>query len=279
MARNTVFTLTSGRSGTMFLCGLLRHNARNCLVVREPYLYPGNPTMFGLPIYDHLAGNLDAIRKLVKQKHETIKRYRSAVYIETSHAFLKSYWDIAPEFFPQMKVLHLIRHPLEVARSEANRETLAHRWRLPFCHYRGRDRRKYFRWALTGREPIFGSFDLEHLTLFQRYLIQWIEIENRAIAFLGRFHMTSSCMTLHTPWELKDPQVIFRLLHFLNLKPISERILLTGIQNRTPGKPTVVGDEERRQGREVVERIPARYLEIFQHAPYTSCQWSELLQK
>jgi len=86
-------------------------------------------------------------------------------------------------------------------------------------------------------------------------------------------------MTLHTPWELKDPQVIFRLLHFLNLKPISERILLTGIQNRTPGKPTVVGDEERRQGREVVERIPARYLEIFQHAPYTSCQWSELLQK
>lgn len=279
MAGKTVFTLTSGRSGTLFLSGLLRQNTRNCIVMHEPYLHLGNPTMFGLPIYDHFVKNLDAIRKLVKQKHETIKRYRLPIYIETSHSFLKSYWDIAPEYFPQMKFLHLIRHPLEVARSEANRDTLINRWRLPFRHYRGRDRRKYFRWALTGREVIFASFDLEHLTLFQRYLIQWIEIENRAIEFLGRFDMKPSCMTLHTPRDLKDSQLIIKLLHFLEIEPISNEVILPGIRNRTPGNPTVIGDEERRQCREIIEKIPASYLEIFQHEPYTSSQWSGLLQK
>ena len=113
MAGKTVFTLTSGRSGTLFLSGLLRQNTRNCIVMHEPYLHLGNPTMFGLPIYDHFVKNLDAIRKLVKQKHETIKRYRLPIYIETSHSFLKSYWDIAPECFPQMNSFILFDIPLK----------------------------------------------------------------------------------------------------------------------------------------------------------------------
>ena len=279
MAKNVVFTLTSGRSGTLYLSALLRQNSKNCTVIHESYLHLNNPNMFGLPIYDHFAQNLEEIRKLVKQKNAAIQKYPLPIYIETSHSFLKSYWDIAPEFFPQMKLVHLIRNPVEVAKSEANRETFINRWRLPFCYYRGRDHQRYFRWSLTGLEPIFESFDLAKLSLFQKYLIQWIEIENRAMAFLNRFNLHASCMTLHTPMDLKDTQTIIQLFHFLNIDAIVDEVKFPGIQNRTPGKPTLIGDEERQQCRKIIESIPACYLEIFRYEPYANCEWHELLKK
>ena len=54
---------------------------------------------------------------------------RFAAYIETSHAFLKSWSGLAVEFFPRMKLVRLIRDPLSVAKSEAIREDLIRRWR------------------------------------------------------------------------------------------------------------------------------------------------------
>lgn len=279
MATQTVFTLSSGRSGTASLSELLRQNAENCAVVHEPYIVGGNFSMFGLPIYDHQARNTDPIRKLLKRKSAAIQRFHQPIYIETSHSFLKSYWDIAHEFFPKMKVFHLVRHPLEVARSEANREAIINRWHLPFCTYRGRDRKRYARWALTGHEPIFKNFNLDELTLFQKYIIQWIEIENRAMEFLNRFDMHGNCLTLHSPHDLNDPQTIPKILNFLKLDTAREEAVLPGVQNRTPGTPTIVGDAERKQFNEVLEKIDDRYLEIFKHAPYSNYPWVSLLHK
>jgi len=88
--------------------------------------------MFGRPIYDHAVGDEAAVRKLAERKKRAIEGYsRTAGYAETSHAFLKSWADIAIEFFPQMKLVHLVRNPLSVAKSEAIREDIIHRWRLP----------------------------------------------------------------------------------------------------------------------------------------------------
>ena len=279
MANDTIFTLTSGRSGTRFLSELLHATLSDCRVEHEPYLQRGNPTMFGLPIYDHSTGNLDAVRECVAQKRNAIERYRARCYIETSHAFLKSWWDIAPEFFPRMKVLHLIRHPLEVAKSEANREAFIHRWHLPRRNYRGRDGRRYFFWALTGNEPIFHSHGLTNLTRFQHYLVQWIEIENRAMSFLQRFDMSASCMTLHTPHAFVDSQVVDKLIEFIGLERKPDSAIAPRYRNRTPGRPTGLGNEDLRQCRQIVESIPSGYLEIFHHAPYSLCEWSGLLRK
>lgn len=279
MAGTAVFALTSGRSGTRFLCGLLRRNARGCRVVHEPFLEPGNPTMFGLPIWDRQAGNVEAVRTLVARKRDAVARHRPGVSIETSHAFLKSWWDLAPEFFARLKVIHLVRHALKVARSEANRHAHMDRWRFPLRHYRGRDGRRYPRWALTGLEPIFGGFDLERLTLFQRYLIQWVEIENRASAFLDRFGMRPSCVTLHVPADLDDPRSAERLIDFLELERASSRIVVAGARNRTPGRPTVIGPGEERECREVIDRLPPESLEVFASEPYASLEWIGLLRK
>ena len=97
----TVFALANGRSGTRFLCHLLRHNLKNAVCRHEPYFDWGNPSMFGTPIHDHTHGKLDPIRQLLSRKQRFIARLmarrRCDTYVETSHSFLKSYYDLAPE--------------------------------------------------------------------------------------------------------------------------------------------------------------------------------------
>ncbi len=273
----TVFCLSSGRSGTAFLCGLLRRNARNAVVFHEPYFDPGNPTMFGRPIYDHCVGDLVAIRALLRRKQRRVLRYAPRVYVETSHAFLKCYWDLAPEFFPQMRLVHLVRNPLAVAHREANRESLSPRLHLPFRHYRGGDGRHYFRWSLTGLEPIFHPFDVDRLTLFQRYLLQWIEIENRAMSFLDRFNIRSACFTIHSPNDLNDLTCVARLLQFLDLEPRTDPLVAAGFRNRTPGHRTVIGPKESEECRQVIERLSGETLAIFRREPYVGLEWSRWL--
>ena len=274
----TIFTLTSGRSGTLSLSELLKRNAPQCKIEHEPYTNPWNPTMFGRAIYDHSTGRLDPVRALLRRKRRAIDWYRTPIYIETSHAFLKSYWDLAPEFFPQTKVFHLIRHPLQVARSEANREQFLDQIHWPLRHYGGLGGRSYRRWALTELEPIFTCFDLSELTLFQRYLIQWIEIENRAMDYLRRFDMHALCLTLHSPQDLNSPQAVAAILEFVGVGRAGE-VSLAGVKHRTPGRPTILGDDELWQCHDVVAALPSRYLEIFQHEPYAGQAWAALLNK
>ncbi|CAN5314777.1 hypothetical protein BH11ACT7_BH11ACT7_30200 [soil metagenome] len=271
----TIFSLTSGRSGTLSLCKLLKNNAPHCTINHETNRSLQNPSMFGPAIYHHATGDAAAVRGMLQKKRRAIDRCRTPVYVETSHAFLKSYWDLAPEMFPKIKVFHLIRQPMEVARSEANREE----WmRFTYRRYRGPDGVRYKHWALTGLEPIYRSFDVSELTLFQQYLIQWIEIENRAMEFLRRFDMAGRCLTLHSPQALNDPATAAAILDFAGAGRSGD-VSLPGVQNRTPGHKTVLGVEEASQLRDVIAALPSSYLEIFEHDPYADQPWASLLSK
>ena len=272
----TVFCLASGRSGTHFLYEILRRNTRGVACRHEPYLW--NPSMFGRPIYDHAVGDEAAVRKLAERKRRVIEGYSlAAAYVETSHAFLKSWADIAAELFPRMKLVHLVRNPLAVAKSEATREGLIHRWRLPLRNYRGGDGRPYFRWALTGLEPIFSQFKDRPLSRFQWYIVQWIEIENRATNFLQQHGKERDCFTLHSPAELNDVAKVQSLLEFLHLPRRGDDIHLEGRKNRTPGVRTVITERDRAEFSSVVALLPASYLEIFQHLPYSQWEWAKVL--
>jgi len=189
----TVFALANGRSGTRFLCHLLRHNLAGAVCRHEPYFDWGNPSMFGSSIYDHTHGNIDRLRQQLVCKQRSIARRRCDTYVETSHSFLKSYYDLAPEYFPQSKFIHLVRHPLKTARSETNRELWIDSTHFPWRHYRTDDGRWLFRWSLTGDEPIYQAVGLPEPTLFQHYVIQWIEVENRAMQFLDQFDKHDDC--------------------------------------------------------------------------------------
>ena len=100
-ASPTIFCLASGRSGTHFLYEILRRNTRRVVCRHEPYLW--NPSMFGRPIYDRAVGDHNAVRQLALKKRGVIEKYlRTAAYAETSHSFLKSWCDVAIEFWPDM---------------------------------------------------------------------------------------------------------------------------------------------------------------------------------
>lgn len=273
-----IFALTSGRSGTRFLSDVLRKNVANAYCCHEPYLRPWNPNGFGLPIYHHFVGNSAPIERLAERKARFIRGGRSEYYIETSHAFLKSFADAAVNVLPEMKLIHLVRDPLKTARSEANRQLEADRVRLPFRRYRCPDGRRLFRWSLTGDEPIFSHFRGTKLSLFQWYLVQWIEIENRAMSFLRRHGKETDCFTMESPRDLNSHARLMEMMEFFDLKPHSPQLSLEAGHNQTPGKKTSISDQEVKQARLVIEQLPANVLEIFEKEPYASLASCDILR-
>lgn len=217
------------------------------------------------------------MRRLLEQKRRYVSGLRCSTYLETSHAFLKSYYELAPEYFDDIRLFYLLRDPFKTALSEANRERFLHRVRFPWRNYKGADGRSYFRWSLTGREPIYASFQDRPLTLFQRYLIQWIEIQNRAVGFLDRFRMHEACVCLDSPRQLNDSQSLQTAFARLGLALRGPRVELVGGHNRTPGSPTLVTGREWDEGAEVLERLPSKYLEIFRRPLFARFDWTERL--
>ena len=275
----TIFLLGNGRSGTRFLCGLFQNNAADCTAVHEPYVTASRPSMFGQAIYDLSHGNHERLRRAFERKARGIRSYRTAWYVETSHAFVMSFADLAVEAFPDLKLVHVVRNPLKVCASQAERETVIHRWRVPLRNYRGDDGRWYFRWRLTGDEPIYQHFFGENLSLFQIFLIQWIELENRAQQFLDRHDKRGECFVLHTPGDLNDAGKVRAMFDFFGLRLKQSEIVLRGPQNRTPGSKRVEGDSVFREELQwVVDRLPAEYLAIFGQPPYDRFEWSAMLR-
>ena len=268
-----VFVLASGRSGTRFLSGIFKNNVKNCISKHEP-----KPDMFSKSIYYYKEGIFDLIDKEFKKKKQKIMNYNYDVYIETNHSFLKSFSDVAIITFPNMKLIHLIRNPLKVARSELNRQVFLDKIHYPFVRYYKVNNKKYFKWALTWEEYIFKYFDDIELTKYQKYLIQWIEIENRAINFLNKYNKHDDCYTLHTPKDLNDYNKIKELFDFLNVKLKNKEVILKGRKNRTPVK-TIITEEEKRQFKDIIKRIPDKYLEIFKKPPYTNADWISIFEE
>ncbi len=276
--KQVFFALTTARTGTLYLSGLFQRNIAGCDCRHEPFFDWGNPTMFGRAIYDAYAGRLDRLRKRLAKKKRYIERLPGSLYLESSHAFLKSAYLAALEFFPDMRLVHLIRNPLQVARSAAYREDWRRRVHAPFHFYTGDDGRRHFVWALTGNEAIFKCFESRPLSLFQWYLLEWIELENRAMRFLDEHQLHGRCFTLHTPTDLNDENKVPAMFQFFGLQPRHDKVVPARRKNRSLGYARGVNPEEESQAAEVLSRLPAGYLEIFQRAPYNQFPWSGRLR-
>jgi hypothetical protein len=254
---------------------LFRKNALDCACRHEPFFDWGNPTLFGPAIYDAYAGRLDRVRARLARKRDYISRLRNAAYLESSHAFLKSAYLAALEFFPDLRLIHLIRDPLLVAKSEAVREERRRRAHAPFHYYKGDDGRRHFCWALTTNEEIYRHFDLTKLSLFQIYLIQWIEIENRAIRFLEQHRLGGRCFTMGSPRDLNSTAKLREMFDFFKLPTRQPQIILGGRRNVSLGYATKIDPQDQREFEQVLAGLPAATLEIFQREPYTAFEWND----
>lgn len=242
------------------------------------------PSMFGKPIYWYQAGQTEKIRKLFEKKENKIKSYNAKVYVETNHAFLKSFSDVAMEAFPDMKLIHLVRNPLKVAKSNLNRFKRIRKIRYPY-KYRGDDGENYIKWSLTGKEEIFKTFNYDwrnivqltdELKVYQILLLHWIEMENRAMTFLDKYEKHDDCYTLKIPKDLNNAAVLKDMFEFFELELKQEDISLRGRKNKGIKKPTIITDEDRKQLEEIVAKIPSRYLKIFQERPYVDFEWVKM---
>lgn len=277
--KKVIFTLAEARSGTLYLKNLFRLNARDCASRHETFFDFGNPPMFGPVIYDAYAGRLGKIRDRLEKKRCFIQRLPESAYCESSHAFLKSAWLCALDFFPDLRLVHLIRHPLKVAASEAYRELWRRRFHAPFHFYKGDDGQRHFAWALTGNEDIFQNFTGAELTLFQWYLVQWIEIENRAMKFLEDRRLHDRCFTLDSPRDLNDPEKIRKMFDFLGVQTKQPQILFGGRKNKSWGYSIMPSSWNENEFQFILERLPERYLEIFRRQPYCDLEWISLFKK
>jgi hypothetical protein len=276
--KTVIFTLTSARSGTLYLRSLFQRNVPGCVCRHEPFFDWGNPTLFGPAIYDAYAGRRDRIRARLLKKRAYLERLNGKAYLESSHAFLKSAYLEALEVFPDLRLIHLVRDPLKVAKSEAFRLQWRKRLHVPFHFYRGDDGRRHFAWALTGNEEIFRSFDPARLSDFQWCFIQWIEIENRAVRFLEDHDLHGRCVTLHSPKDLNDPAKINALFASLGL-PATQPLVLRGRKNKSIGSTTTISPDDQAEAGAVLERLPSRYLKIFHREPYVNFGWSQCLRR
>jgi hypothetical protein len=274
----TIFVLSNGRSGTKFLSELFRINAINCVSKHEPF-----PDMFGRPIYWYHEKEYQKIKKLFLIKKKRLNRIKKDFYLESNHAFLKSFSDIAIEYFPDMKLLHLVRNPLKTVRSMLNKyywdNGFYGKLLRPFRrHYKGNNGHSYFRWILTGKEQIFKDIELVSLTIYQKYALEWIEVENRAINFLNKYNKHDDCYILHTPEDLNKKNVLEELFKFLGIIIKEKKVIIRGKKNQNYF-PTIISDQDKIEFQDVVNALPEKYLKIFHNKPYTNYKWSKLLVK
>jgi hypothetical protein len=277
-AKQVIFTLAPARSGTVYLRALFQRNVRDCVTRHEPFFDWGNPTLFGPAIYDAYAGRLERVRQRLEKKRRYVERLPGALYFESSHAFLKSAYVAALDVFPQLRLIHLVREPMAVARSAAWREDWRRRLHAPFHYYRGDDGRRHFAWALTGCEPIFRQFDHTRLTLFQWYVLEWFELENRAMKFLRQNQLHDRCFTLHSPAELNVPGRLRAMFEFFGLQLLHPEVRLGGRKNRSLGYSRERAKLEEEEYDWLLERLPEEYLEIFAEPPYTAYPWAARLR-
>ena len=273
----TIFTLTSGRSGTSYLAHFFKTNVNNCFSTHEPYLLPGNPALFGEAVAWNTYQEDERLLPLVQKKHDFIHRQKTSAYFEANHAFLKSCHRHATVLVDEPGFIHLVRNPLYVAKSELIREQLIRRLRLPFAYYR-RDKERFFRWALTGHETIFKSFVELRLSRYQFYLLQWIEIEYRAMQLLDDNNWHNKVFFIEVERDLKNKRVLRNMLDFFGLKSIKPALNMNLKTNKTPfvGQ-TLISDQDIIEWQQIILRLPSDYKSFLMLLPYQNCRWSTSL--
>jgi hypothetical protein len=275
----TLFALASGRSGTSFLADFFGKNVQQCYSTHEPYFIPGNPVLFGRPIDWNTGHNDSALLPVLERKCKFIANRKEPVYFESNHAFLKAFNRHAGALLHNAGFVHLVRHPAKVAKSEMLRERLIRKMHLPFVDYCSDNGTRYFRWALTGKEAVFQYYAGYNLSRFQFYLLQWIEIEYRAMQLLKQNRWEDRVYFIDVDAQLKDEAVLRRMLEFFGLchKPAFNMNLR---RNKTPFVgPTVITAQDELEIQEIMQNLPSAYKAMLEDEPYSKCSGWETFRQ
>lgn len=267
-----LFTFASGRSGTSYLADFFARNVTQCYSTHEPYFTPGNPTLFGKPIAWNTQHNDRALLPVLERKCRFIASRKQPFYFESNHAFLKAFNRYAEALLNNAGFIHLVRNPLLVAKSEYVREQIIRRVHLPFADFTSDTGERLFRWTLTGQEDLFRHYP-PTLSRFQFYVLQWLEIEHRAIQLIRDNHWQDRVFFIDVDINLKREGVLKDMVHFFDL-PHQPVFNLNLRRNKTPFiGPTIITEQDKQEFRVVARNLPDRYQALLQDKPYRDCNW------
>lgn len=267
----TLFTLASGRSGTSYLADFFTKNVFQCYSTHEPYLTCGNPTLFGKPIDWNTHQNEPALLPVLARKCRFIASRKAPVYFESNHAFLKTFNRHADALLNNVGFIHLVRHPALVAKSELLREQLIRKLHLPFVDYISDCGKRVFRWALTGNEKIFRHYAGYTLSRFQFYVLQWMEIEYRAMLLIKRNKWQNRVFFIDVNRQLKAASVLKQLVNFFDL-PHASNFNMDLRRNKTPLiGPTRITALDELEIQWITQNLPDAYKIMLNSEPYTKC--------
>jgi len=269
----TIFTLASGRSGTSYLAHFFKHNVKDCYSTHEPYFTFRNPVLFGQAIAWNTYQEDEKLLPLLQRKKDFITRVKKPVYFESNHAFLKTCHRYAVRLVDQPGFIHLVRDPRYVAKSELIREQLICKIHLPFAYYRSKGKH-FFQWSLTGDEEIFYYYKGIKISRYQFYLLQWIEIEYRAMQLLINNNWQDKVFFIEVEKDLKNSSVLLEMLGFFGLESTHKELNLDLKTNKTPfiGR-TQLSDKDLLEYEQVMVKLPQQYKSLFMRSPYKNCRW------
>ena len=275
----TIFSLASGRSGTSYLADFFVKNVQQCYSTHEPYLVPGNPVLFGKPIDWNTHYNDNALLPVLERKCCFIAHRKAPVYFESNHAFLKAFNRHAGALLNNAGFIHLVRHPAKVAKSELLREQMIRKAHIPFVDYTSDAGERYFRWALTGKEEIFQYYARHTLSRFQFYLLQWIEIEYRAMQLIKQNQWQDRVFFIDVDAQLKDEALLKQLLDFFDI-PHKPRFNMNLHRNKTPFVgPTVITAQDELEMQWIMQNLPDTYKAMLKGEPYSKCSGWEAFRQ
>ena len=273
----TIFALASGRSGTSYLANFFKYNVSNCFSTHEPYFVLGNPVLFGAAVAWNTYQEDEKLLQLLQQKKRFISSVKKSVYFESNHAFLKTCDRYAAMLVDEPGFVHLVRNPLYVAKSELIREQLIRRLHIPLAYYK-RNGEKFFRWSLTGHEAIYEYYLDMKLSRYQFYLLQWIELEYRAVQLLKANKWQRKVFFIEVEKHLNDSSTMQKMLDFFKLETTNKMLKMDLRTNKTPfvGQ-TIINEIDLEESRQVMKRLPYQYQSILMQPPYQNCDWVNML--
>lgn len=240
MSKKVVFFTHPGRTASYFLKNYLKHMLKpNGWYVRweeEPYSMHNS------------RNDLPELFKGLGYRQGRIERFSKGM-IETNHAFIKNFYKEAIDLFgDQVRLVYIVRDPLEVAVSYTNRNT-GPRWTG------GDYGNNPLTYVFHLSEGVFIPFN-ENWNLFQRNLWEWFEVYLQGISLE---HQVGKDKTFY--WSYKDIITQDHSSYYKFLKWIghetNEKLPLPCHKDfekdNTPQetkKPTVVTDEHKQWAKE-----------------------------
>lgn len=260
-----IFTSTTGRSGTKYLANIVNNNALNATAEHDPY-----PRGYDTPIrwYDNREDK--KLLKLAKRKIKRLNRKSKIlrtfaypdqnkilpenrfsnrlknfipkvelkeIYLESTHAFIKSFGESMYDLTPDLYIIHLTRSPFEVAKSFFNRRSIPG------------PNNPYLLDPNFKRNKIKLSINM---TDYQKCLWYWFETEVRHKDFLEK-HDVEKVIEIDVD-DLNDEKKVKKMLKELGITYKKEIYLDVG-RNKNK-KATMITSKDIKEAKELIEVIP-----------------------